>query len=80
MPKSQDSLTAETTEPSGNITLPPRGEKEGGCVPLSYLGIPYGDIIREWLKEYLSNKPGYTNFDAPCEGDRNNTSMTCAVS
>ena len=61
------------TEPSGNITLPPRGEKEGGCVPLSYLGIPYGDIIREWLKEYLSNKPGYTNFDAPCEGDRNNT-------
>ena len=67
--KSQDSLTAETTEPSGNITLPPRGEKEGG----SYLGIPYGDIIREWLKEYLSKKPGYTNFDAPCEGDRNNT-------
>ena len=38
-----------------------------------YLGIPYGDIIREWLKEYLSNKPGYTSFDAPCEGDRNNT-------
>lgn len=38
-----------------------------------YLGIPYGDIIREWLKEYLSNKPGYSSFDAPCEGDRNNT-------
>ena len=30
-------------------------------------------MIREWLKEYLSKKPGSTNFDAPCEGDRNNT-------
>jgi hypothetical protein len=42
-------------------------------IATEYLGIPYGDIIREWLKEYLSKKPGYTNFDAPCEGDRNNT-------
>ena len=42
-------------------------------VATEYLGIPYGDIIREWLKEYLSNKPGYSSFDAPCEGDRNNT-------
>lgn len=38
-----------------------------------YQGIPYSDIIREWLKEYLSKKPGYTNFDAPCQGDFNNT-------
>ena len=57
----------------------PRGELEGASSPKGedgrglYLGIPYGDIIREWLKEYLSKKPGYTNFDAPCEGDRNNT-------
>ena len=42
-------------------------------IATEYLGIPYGDLIREWLKEYLSKKPGYTNFDAPCEGDRNNT-------
>lgn len=42
-------------------------------VATEYLGIPYGDIIHEWLKEYLSNKPGYSSFDAPCEGDRNNT-------
>ncbi|MBR6087908.1 MAG: hypothetical protein IKP84_08505 [Prevotella sp.] len=42
-------------------------------VATEYLGIPYGDIIRAWLKEYLSNKPGYSSFDAPCEGDRNNT-------
>ena len=42
-------------------------------IATEYLGIPYGDLIREWLKEYLSNKPGYSSFDAPCEGDRNNT-------
>ena len=42
-------------------------------IAAEYLGIPYSDIIREWLKEYLSNKPGYKSFDAPCEGDRNNT-------
>ena len=50
--------------------LPVGGDSDNNS---DYLGIPYGDIIREWLKEYLSNKPGYTNFDAPCEGDRNNT-------
>ena len=42
-------------------------------IATEYLGIPYVDLIREWLKEYLSNKPGYTSFDEPCEGDRNNT-------
>ena len=66
--------TNTPTEPSGNITLPPRGEGcpsgQGGGL---YLGIPFADLIREWLKEYLSNKPGYQSFDAPCEGDRNNT-------
>ena len=50
--------------------LPVGGDSDNNS---DYLGIPYGDIIREWLKEYLSKKPGYTNFDAPCEGDRNNT-------
>ena len=62
--------TNDKTTEGSKSQLPVGGDSNNHT---DYLGIPYGDIIREWLKEYLSNKPGYSSFDAPCEGDRNNT-------
>lgn len=38
-----------------------------------YNGIEYKEIIGRWLEFYLRKKPGYTTFEAPAEGDRNNT-------
>ena len=82
--KEQKKDVAEGHDDKGGKNDDNDNEKGGGAkssvsaagnngIATEYLGIPYGDLIREWLKEYLSKKPGYTNFDAPCEGDRNNT-------
>ena len=61
--------SSTTSHPSSTTSHPSSTTRKHSA----YQGIPYSDIIREWLKEYLSKKPGYTNFDAPCEGDQNNT-------
>lgn len=59
--------SSESSSVTNSPSLFTGGGKGGGSA------YNYPLIISKWLSIYLRNRPGYRTFDAPAEGDRNNT-------